>query len=47
MGNQCLGDIHCYTKYILVMKGEAAHYCKLVAVDSAASQVVVEAVLDW
>eukprot|EP00644_Phytophthora_capsici_P007387 jgi/Phyca11/112243/e_gw1.21.358.1 len=35
------------SKYILVLKDHATHYCELVVADTADSRVAVEALLDW
>ncbi|GMF34479.1 unnamed protein product [Phytophthora fragariaefolia] len=42
-----LGESYGEDKYVLVLKNELAHYCELVAADSAHSQTTVTALLDW
>ncbi|OWZ05895.1 LOW QUALITY PROTEIN: hypothetical protein PHMEG_00021933 [Phytophthora megakarya] len=41
-----MGDTYGSTKYVLVLKDEMTHFCELPA-DSAGSEVVVAAILDW
>ncbi|KAF0702438.1 hypothetical protein AaE_015927 [Aphanomyces astaci] len=34
-------------KYVLVLKDDLTHYCRLIACDSPTSQVAVEAIMEW
>ncbi|OWZ12847.1 RNA-directed DNA polymerase [Phytophthora megakarya] len=42
-----MGDTYGSTKYVLVLKDEMTHFCELVPADSAGSEVVVAAILEW
>ncbi|KAE9273283.1 hypothetical protein PR003_g29951 [Phytophthora rubi] len=42
-----MGESYGQSKYLLVLKDHATHYCELVVADTADSSVVTEALLDW
>lgn len=42
-----LGESFGDSKYLLVMKDEATHFCELIVCDTPSSEVAVEALLDW
>ncbi|GMF36000.1 unnamed protein product [Phytophthora fragariaefolia] len=42
-----LRDTYGATKYVLVLKDKLTHFCELVPVDSAGSEIVVASILDW
>ncbi|GMF57946.1 unnamed protein product [Phytophthora fragariaefolia] len=42
-----MGESYGDSKYLLVLKDHATHFCELVVADSADSRVVVDALLDW
>ena len=42
-----LGESFGQSRYLLVLKDDATHFCELVPCDSASSKVAIEAMLDW
>ncbi|KAE9205031.1 hypothetical protein PF004_g17671 [Phytophthora fragariae] len=42
-----MGESYGQSKYLLVLKDHATHYCELVVADTADISVVTEALLDW